>query len=53
VQAFDHPEAVNALAFSPDGKYIATGCDDFTAMLWDTASGEQIREFSGHQGFIN
>jgi TRAP-type C4-dicarboxylate transport system substrate-binding protein len=48
-----HPEAVAAVAFSPDGKYIATGCDDHIARVWDIASGELVREFTGHQGHVN
>jgi hypothetical protein len=30
-----HRAQVNALAFSPDGKLLASGSDDTTALLWD------------------
>jgi WD40 repeat protein len=34
-----HTSDVNRLAFSPDGKTVATGSADQTARLWDTQSG--------------
>ncbi|MEU4226299.1 WD40 repeat domain-containing protein [Nonomuraea sp. NPDC026600] len=37
-----HTRGVMALAFSPDGSIIATGSDDGTARLWDTASRRQL-----------
>ncbi|WP_342775003.1 WD40 repeat domain-containing protein [Nonomuraea diastatica] len=37
-----HTRGVMALAFSPDGSIVATGSDDGTARLWDTASRRQL-----------
>jgi tetratricopeptide (TPR) repeat protein len=37
-----HPGFVLAVAFSPDGKSLATGCSDKTMRLWSTATGEPI-----------
>ncbi|MEI6235954.1 MAG: WD40 repeat domain-containing protein [Planctomycetota bacterium] len=33
-----HQSGVNCVAFSPDGKWLATGSDDKTAKVWDVAA---------------
>jgi WD40 repeat protein/transcriptional regulator with XRE-family HTH domain len=43
-----HTAGLQAVRFSPNGKYLATGSDDKTVRLWDTATGQQLRVFSGH-----
>jgi eukaryotic-like serine/threonine-protein kinase len=37
-----HESKVRAVAFSPDGKTIVTGCADGSAKLWDTDKAEAI-----------
>ena len=37
-----HTSAVESVAFSPDGKTLATGSDDGSVRLWDVASRRQI-----------
>jgi WD40 repeat protein/serine/threonine protein kinase len=40
VRAFDdHPDSVFHLAFSPDGRLMATGCVDGTVKVWDADGG--------------
>ncbi|MBE9224650.1 serine/threonine protein kinase [Phormidium sp. LEGE 05292] len=48
-----HNGAVNALAFSPDGKILASGSADKTVKLWHPEIGEQITTLSGAKLGIN
>ena len=41
-KVFDHPDAVEAVAFSPDGTAVLTGCRDGKARLWKAATGERF-----------
>src|SRR5262245_10951262 len=36
-----HPELVGSVAFSPDGKTLATGCHDDILRVWDVATGKE------------
>jgi len=43
-----HTDAVNSVAFSPDGKRILSGSRDRTVKVWDTERGNEILTLKGH-----
>jgi eukaryotic-like serine/threonine-protein kinase len=45
-----HGGAVLAVAFSPDGRRLATACDDGAGRLWDVATGTPIAPPMAHEG---
>jgi WD40 repeat protein len=48
-----HSSCVNAVAFSPDGKQLASGSDDKTVRIWDAATGATLQTLEGHSDWVN
>lgn len=43
-----HSSRIICVAWSPNGKYIASGSFDKTVMLWDASNGQHIRTYKEH-----
>lgn len=43
-----HRTGVECFALSPDGRYVLSGSEDHTAILWEFSTGRKIRDFRGH-----
>ena len=44
----DHSDAITALAWSPDGKYIASGSHDRTVHIWNSTTGKRLITYRGY-----
>ncbi|MCI0458948.1 MAG: hypothetical protein L0Z62_18475 [Gemmataceae bacterium] len=47
-----HTQLVQGVAFSPDGKRIASGSFDGTIRLWDPGTGAEVKRLAGHRGGV-
>ncbi len=47
-----HTATITDAVFSPDGKYLLTASNDFTAKLWNR-EGKEVQSFQGHPTDVN
>ncbi len=47
-----HQAPVNSVAISPEGFLVASGSDDTTVRIWNSATGELLRTFSNHRAAV-
>jgi len=48
----DCPAMVSAVAWSPDGRRLATAGKDYNIYIWEAATGRQLNVLSGHSVYI-
>src|SRR5277367_299414 len=48
-----HSDWVCSVAFSPDGKLVASGSHDDTVRLWDAGTGAALQTLEGHSDSVN
>ena len=47
-----HTSSVFSVAFSPDGRTLASGSGDGTIRLWDVKTGETLKTLTGHTDWV-
>ena len=48
-----HVGGIRAVAFSPDGKHVASESSDKTVKIWDATSGRETMTLKGHRGRVS
>jgi len=48
-----HNRPARTFAFSTDGALLASGSEDHTIILWEVATGRQLRSFKGHSTSVD
>jgi WD40 repeat protein len=52
-QSTDQSAAILSVAFSPDGKMLAAGCNDGLVIVWEVPSGAVVKSLPDHQKAVN
>jgi hypothetical protein len=52
MQLRGHEDVVEAAAFSPDGRRVATASDDTTVRIWDPSTGIEVMQLDGHEDIV-
>jgi WD40 repeat protein/serine/threonine protein kinase len=47
-----HPRAVFSAVFSPDGQWIASGCQDGKVTVWSASTGQKRFAFPAHERYV-
>ncbi len=53
IETRGHRGDVHTVRYSPDGKLMATGCEDGTIRVWDPETGELDKALVGHDGAVH
>ena len=47
-----HSSGVRSVAYSPDGRYLASGGDDGAIKIWEVATGTELRTLTDHSEVV-
>jgi WD40 repeat protein len=47
-----HTESIEALAWHPEGQWLASGSRDRTVKIWDSESGRELHTLASHDGWV-
>lgn len=53
IHSLKHNKPVSAIAFNPNNKILASGCDDGTIYFWNVNTGELIRSLKAHDSKVS